>query len=111
MLNVIILSVKGRYVECHSVTNLNGVMFASVIHELCFTCFRIILNKDTTLWLDGASTANTCAPPSFQWIALHINPSKTVVIMFLYQLIWMCRNDITIILIMTLLKMTLLKMT
>jgi hypothetical protein len=44
MLNVIILSVKGRYVDCYSVTNLNGVMFASVIHELCFACLRITLN-------------------------------------------------------------------
>jgi hypothetical protein len=81
MLNGIILSVKRHYVECYSVTNLNGEIFTSVVHELCFACLRITLNEDTTLGLDGASTANTCAPPSFQWIALHINPSKAIVIM------------------------------
>ncbi len=45
-----------------------GAMFASVVHELHFTCSWIILNKDPTVWLDRARLANTCIPPSFSWM-------------------------------------------
>jgi hypothetical protein len=39
--------------------------FAVVIRQLHLPCSRIILNKDTTAWLDGARPANTCILPSF----------------------------------------------
>jgi len=40
-------------------------LFASVVHELRFACSWITQNKDTTVWLDGASPVNTSIPPSF----------------------------------------------
>ncbi len=43
-------------------------MVTSVIHELRFAFSWITLNKDPTVWLDGASLANNCSQPSFGWI-------------------------------------------
>ncbi len=40
-----------------------------------------VVNKDPTLWLDGARPANTCTPPSFPWNAPmqpHCVPTKKV---------------------------------
>ncbi len=50
--------------------NQTRAMFASAIHELRFACSWITLNKDPTVWLDWAISANTCILPSYGCIAL-----------------------------------------
>ncbi len=45
------------------------VMFASVIHELCFTCSWTAPILDPIVWLDGARPANTYILLSFPWMA------------------------------------------
>ncbi len=37
--------------------------------DLCFACSWITSILDPTVWLDGASPANTCITPSFPWMA------------------------------------------
>jgi hypothetical protein len=44
-------------------------LFISVVHELLLapSCITLILNP--TVFLDGATLANNCIPPSFPWMA------------------------------------------
>jgi hypothetical protein len=50
--------------------------FASVIYELRFTS-SLSLNKDSTLWLDGASIVKTFILPSLRWKATAHPPLKS----------------------------------
>jgi hypothetical protein len=50
------------------VIKLTRAIFASFIHQLWFACPWITLNENPTVWLNGASSANTFILPSFGWI-------------------------------------------
>jgi hypothetical protein len=45
------------------------LLFASVVHEVRFTCSWITLLLDTIVWLDEARPASTYIPPSFPWMS------------------------------------------
>ncbi len=68
LVNEFILLWKYCKVEVQSALKLTTGVFVSVVHDLRLPCSRITLNKDTTVWLDGACPINTCILPSFGWI-------------------------------------------
>ncbi len=52
----------------HPALLFSKMLFASVVHELSFDCSWITLNKNPTVWLDGARPANTFILPFFPWM-------------------------------------------
>jgi hypothetical protein len=61
--HVRIICNKNLQVECRG----SGTFLTSVIHELCFACSWITLNKVNTVWLNDARPANICIMPSSLW--------------------------------------------
>ncbi len=66
------------------------MVFPSVIHELHFACSWITLNKDPTVWLDGAKPANTCIPlPSPSMTTAQVHGIPTTQSCFPLTLLWL----------------------